>query len=142
MDNDLQLLDDLLVQSDEAMAAIQRGIELDMPPADHPMWASMARQKAVKAETPTNSILNAAVTTQAPVAYCMCQANDLPQLKQQPRIDLDAGVVRCQRCDCVVPKSPSTKQVRWMRGLIQTYSNQPNNIDIKQLQELDVIYAG
>ena len=51
MTDHLQLLDDLLVQADETMALIQQDVERTIPPADHPMWASMARQKSVPMET-------------------------------------------------------------------------------------------
>ena len=140
MDNDVRLLDQLLAQSDKAMAAIEREVERDMPPADDPTWKRLARGGNSN-QTPTNSILNAPGVAQVPVAECICQPDDLQHLTQQSKIDLGGGVVRCQRCRCVVPKSIRTKQVRWMRGIARLNQQHPDHVDKADLEKMGVIYV-
>ena len=142
MTDDLQLLDQCLADADEAMAAIQRDVDQSMPGPDHPMWASAGRRSSKAKQSPKDSILTRSTGAQAPVTECCCQPDDLPHLQQQPRIDLNASVVRCQRCQCQVPKSTRTKQVRWMRNIAQLNQQHPNHVDRAELQRLGLIYAG
>ena len=142
MTDHLQLLDDLLVQADETMALIQQDVECTVPPADHPMWASMARQKSAPMETPANSILRPPATTQAPVVECQCRVDDLvPALRQEPRIDLVAGVVKCVTCGNPIGKSCRNRRVRWMRGIVELHQQHPMHVDVAELQKQGVICA-
>ncbi len=54
----IALLNDLLSQSDESLAAIAADVDLSMPPQDHPLWASRTRSKSRAKESPADSILN------------------------------------------------------------------------------------
>lgn len=134
MTNDLALLSQLVQQADETMAAIAEEATRDLPPADHPMWASMAREKHVPRETPADSILNAPGGAQAPVAECMCLPVDLPHLKQQPKLDLNAGLVRCTTCGSPIGKSSRSKRITAMRRILALHQRQPAHVDVAGLQ--------
>lgn len=139
MTDDLQLLSQLADEVDETLAAIAAEATRDLPPPDHPMWARAARHRHTPNPSQDNCILRAPQAAQAP-PECRCMPADVPTLQQQPRLDLVAGVVRCQRCGCQVPKSTRTKEVRWLRGLAKLHHQRPDHIDVQQLQSMGRIF--
>ena len=138
-DSNVDLLDQLLAQSDETMAAITAEIEQSMPGPDHPMWARRSRERRQVTESPANSILNRPGRLHEP-DMCRCLPDDLPTLEMQPRIDLAGQRVICQRCNQVIPKAIRKKSVKWLRGLLATYQQNPLNVDVVELRRLGVIY--
>ena len=141
MTDPIVLLNDLLAQDEQAMASIVQAAVESTPPSDHPMWASMAREKACPDESPADSILNRPAGPEAPPEQCTCDASGLLPLQMQPAVDLPGGVVRCQRCSRVVSKAVRTKKVRWLRSLAKLYQHQPDHVDQLALQEMDVLFS-
>ena len=135
IDNDLELLDKLVAQADETLAAIVADVDQSMPGPDHPMWATASRRKRKPTQGQGNSILRAPGATQAPPAECQCQPNDLvPGLKQEPRIDLATGVVRCATCGNLIGKSCRTKRARQMRRIAELHHHHPLHVDVAGLR--------
>ena len=135
MTDDLALLNQLVEQADETLAFIAEEATRDLPPADHPVWKRLARaERHVPRETPADSILNASGGTQAPVAECMCQPVDLPHLRQEPRVDLAAGVLRCATCGSPIPRSARSKRITAMRRIIALYQRNPEHVDVADLK--------
>ena len=136
IDDNIALLNQLVDQADETMAAIVADVQRDMPPADHPMWKRLARAgKCKPTESPADSILNAPGGTQAPVAECLCRPDDLvPGLAMKPAVDLTTNTVRCKACGHAVPRSCRTKKVRWLRGIAELHHHHPTHVDVAGLQ--------
>ena len=135
VDNDLELLDKLVAQADETLAAIASDVDQSMPGPDHPMWATASRHKRKPTQGQGNSILRAPGATQAQPAECQCQPNDLvPGLRQEPRIDLATGVVRCITCGNQIGKSSRNRKMRWMRVIVALHQQHPTHVDLACLQ--------
>ncbi len=71
---------------------------------------------------------------------CCRLPDDLPTLEMQPRLVLVGQRVICQRCDRSIPKSTRKKRVKWLRGLLATYQQNPLNVDEAELRRLGVLY--
>ena len=136
IDDNISLLNELAGQADEAMAAIVADVDQEMPIASDPVWKRLGRARRCKAaESPAGSVLNAPGSTQAPLAECSCRPDDLvPGLKQEPRIDLAAGVVRCATCGNLIGKSCRTKRARRMRRIAELHHHHPLHVDVAGLR--------
>ena len=134
-DETVDLLDALLEQSDAVMASISQEIDQSMPPADHPMWASMARERHKPMESPENSILDAPRRQETPIAQCQCQPLDIEPFRQEPRVDLDAGVVRCATCGNLIGKSSRSKRIVHMRRILALHQANPAMVNVADLKE-------
>ena len=134
-DNTVDLLDALLEQSDAVMASISQEIDQSMPPADHPMWTSMARERNKPMESPTDSVLDAPRRQETPIAQCQCQPLDIEPFREEPRVDLDAGVVRCATCGNLIGKSSRSKRITAMRRIVALHQTNPAMVNVADLQD-------
>lgn len=141
MTDEIDLLNELLAQDEQALAAIAQTAVESTPPADHPMWVAMAREKACSDESPADSILNRPAGPEAPPKQCTCDASGLLPLQMQPAVDLDGGVVRCQRCSREISKAIRIKKVRWLRSLAKLHQHQPDHVDQRALHEMGLLFS-
>ena len=138
-DDDLNLFSQFEQEHDAVMAAISNDVDQQMPPADSPVWARAGRCRAKPSQVGKGSILQAPQRPQPPT-QCRCLPADVATLQQMPRLDLTAGVVRCQRCHAPVPKAIRTRHVRWLRGLVELHQHRPSHVDVQGLAAEGLLY--
>ena len=54
----------------------------------------------------------------------------------KPMIDLKAEVLRCRNCTKVIGSNRKTKQVSWLRSLLEVYLDKPEHFDEESIKEL------
>ena len=134
MTNDLQLLDQCLADADDAMAAIIDDVDQSMPGPNHAMWASAGRRNSKSKQSPADSILNAPRGAEE-VVECNCLPDGVQTLRQEPRIDLAAGVLRCATCGSPIGKSSRSKRIVHMRRILALHQTNPAMVNVADLQD-------